>query len=47
MQYENAKDILPASLLEEVQKFAEGRLSTSPNAPNGKAGEKRPVIVEN
>ena len=25
MQYENAKDILPASLLEEVQKFAEGK----------------------
>ena len=25
MQYENAKDILPASLLEEVQKYAEGK----------------------
>ena len=25
MQYENAKDILPASLLEEVQKFVEGK----------------------
>ncbi len=26
MQYENAKDILPASLLEEVQKYAEGKV---------------------
>ncbi len=25
MQYENAKDILPASLLAEVQKYAEGK----------------------
>ena len=25
MQYENAKDVLPASLLEEVQKYAEGK----------------------
>ena len=25
MQYENAKDILPASLLDEVQKYAEGK----------------------
>ena len=25
MQYENAKDVLPASLLEEVQKFVEGK----------------------
>ena len=26
MKYENAKDILPASLLEEVQKYAEGKV---------------------
>lgn len=26
MQYENAKDILPASLLEEVQKYAQGKV---------------------
>ena len=26
MQYENAKDILPASLLEEIQKYAEGKV---------------------
>ena len=26
MQYENAKDILPASILEEVQKYAEGKV---------------------
>ena len=26
MQYENARDILPASLLEEVQKYAEGKV---------------------
>ena len=25
MQYENAKDILPESLLNEVQKYAEGK----------------------
>ena len=25
MKYENAKDILPASLLKEVQKYAEGK----------------------
>ena len=26
MKYENAKDVLPARLLEEVQKYAEGKV---------------------
>ena len=32
MKYENAKDILPAKLLEEVQKYAEGKLIYIPKS---------------
>ena len=36
MKYENAKDILPAKLLEEVQKYAEGKLIYIPKAEKPK-----------
>ena len=36
MQYENAKDILPASLLEEVQKYAEGKVIYIPKSSKTK-----------
>lgn len=36
MKYENAKDILPASLLEEVQKYAEGKLIYIPKTEKPK-----------
>ncbi len=36
MKYENAKDILPAKLLEEVQKYAEGKLIYIPKAEKTK-----------
>ena len=36
MKYENAKDILPASLLEEVQKYAEGRAIYIPKRSRSK-----------
>ncbi|WP_330363216.1 CD3324 family protein [Butyrivibrio sp. VCD2006] len=36
MKYENAKDILPANLLEEVQKYAEGKLIYIPKSEKPK-----------
>lgn len=36
MKYENAKDILPASLLEEVQKYAEGKTIYIPKRSKAK-----------
>ena len=36
MKYENAKDILPAKLLEEVQKYAEGKVIYIPKSEKGK-----------
>ena len=36
MKYENAKDILPASLLEEVQKYAEGKVIYIPKCTKAK-----------
>ncbi len=36
MKYENAKDILPAKLLEEVQKYAEGKLIYIPKVEKPK-----------
>ena len=36
MKYENAKDILPASLLEEVQKYAEGKVIYIPKCTKTK-----------
>ena len=36
MKYENAKDILPASLLEEVQKYAEGKVIYIPKSSKPK-----------
>ncbi|MCR5278011.1 MAG: hypothetical protein K6E19_01090 [Lachnospiraceae bacterium] len=36
MKYENAKDILPASLLEEVQKYAEGKAIYIPKREKAK-----------
>lgn len=36
MKYENAKDILPASLLEEVQKYAEGKVIYIPKHEKAK-----------
>ncbi|WP_330363609.1 CD3324 family protein [Butyrivibrio sp. LC3010] len=36
MKYENAKDILPASLLEEVQKYAEGKVIYIPKNEKSK-----------
>ena len=36
MKYENAKDILPASLLEEVQKYAEGKAIYIPKRERSK-----------
>ena len=36
MKYENAKDILPASLLEEVQKYAEGKAIYIPRRTKSK-----------
>ena len=36
MKYENAKDILPAGLLEEVQKYAEGKVIYIPKAEKAK-----------
>ena len=36
MKYENAKDVLPAKLLEEVQKYAEGKLIYIPRTEQGR-----------
>ena len=36
MKYENAKDILPAKLLEEVQKYAEGKVIYIPRTEKGR-----------
>ena len=36
MKYENAKDILPAKLLEEVQKYAEGKVIYIPRSKESK-----------
>ena len=36
MKYENAKDILPEKLLEEVQKYAEGKVIYIPRTEKGK-----------
>ena len=36
MKYENAKDILPASLLKEVQKYAEGKVIYIPKCEKAK-----------
>lgn len=36
MNYENAKDILPAALLEEVQKYAEGKVIYIPSSKESK-----------
>ena len=36
MKYENAKDILPANLLEEVQKYAAGKLIYIPKCEKPK-----------
>ena len=36
MKYENAKDILPEKLLEEVQKYAEGKVIYIPRTDKGK-----------
>ena len=36
MKYENAKDILPAALLEEVQKYAEGKVIYIPRSKESK-----------
>ena len=36
MKYENAKDILPAKLLEEVQKYAGGKLIYIPKTEKSK-----------
>ncbi len=36
MKYENAKDILPASLLKEVQKYAEGKVIYIPKCEKTK-----------
>nr|WP_297769437.1 CD3324 family protein [uncultured Butyrivibrio sp.] len=36
MKYENAKDILPASLLREVQKYAEGKAIYIPKRERSK-----------
>ena len=47
MQYENAKDILPTSLLAEVQKYAEEKQYIFQSAASVKAVEKHPVIVKN
>ena len=37
MKYENARDILPARLLEEIQKYAEGKLIYIPRTEKNKA----------
>lgn len=37
MKYENAKDLLPPELLEQVQKYAAGRLLYVPIAEESKA----------
>ena len=37
MKYENARDILPARLLEEVQKYAEGRIIYIPRTEKTKS----------
>lgn len=42
MKYENAKDILPAKLLEEVQKYVEGKVIYIPKMRNRRGGEKPP-----
>lgn len=43
MKYENAKDILPLRLLEEVQRYAGGeKYSTSPRQKSRRDGEKPP-----
>ena len=36
MKYENAKDVLPAKLLEEVQKYAEGKVIYIPRTEKGR-----------
>ena len=36
MKYENAKDILPEKLLEEVQKYVEGKVIYIPRTEKGK-----------
>ena len=36
MKYENAKDILPVKLLEEVQKYAEGKVIYIPKSEKPK-----------
>ncbi len=36
MKYENAKDVLPAKLLEEVQKYAEGKVIYVPRTEKGR-----------
>ena len=36
MKYENAKDILPATLLSQVQKYAEGKVIYIPKSKKSK-----------
>lgn len=45
MKYENANDILPKDLLEQVQKIAGGRLLYIPIAGDKNYGEKKQATV--